>query len=270
MSSLYKPGRVSIIMPVYNGQRYIERALLSIVTQDYDNLELIVINDGSTDNTVEIAESILECSDIDWIIYDTSGPSAYTPMTLGYAFLSGIARSAGEYFTIHSYDNISLPGRFSKLMSILRLLGNDNDSPYGKEIHMGAAGDCNTNLTTYAATEGMDSMTRVLTDTAIMRKDYYMRQRAYIPLLINGGWDDELGIILAIFSLGDIVRTEEPLYLFRVGVENNLALNWDQRLEVIMAEQGYNMNEIRAGRYSYSQDRAPYYFSVIIGRRLGE
>ncbi len=47
---------VSIIMPVYNGERFIGEALDSILMQSYKNFELIVINDGSTDNTLEILQ----------------------------------------------------------------------------------------------------------------------------------------------------------------------------------------------------------------------
>ena len=45
---------VSIVIPVYNSEKYISRCLDSITNQTYDNLEIILINDGSTDNSIEI------------------------------------------------------------------------------------------------------------------------------------------------------------------------------------------------------------------------
>jgi len=48
---------VSIIMPTYNGEKYIKKALDSILGQNYTPIELIVVNDGSTDNTLKILES---------------------------------------------------------------------------------------------------------------------------------------------------------------------------------------------------------------------
>lgn len=45
---------ISVIIPVYNGELYIERCLLSVINQTYPNLELIVINDGSNDSTFNI------------------------------------------------------------------------------------------------------------------------------------------------------------------------------------------------------------------------
>ena len=53
---------VSIIIPTYNGSKRITRTLESIINQDYDNLEIIVVDDVSTDNTVEICKNVLEGS----------------------------------------------------------------------------------------------------------------------------------------------------------------------------------------------------------------
>lgn len=46
--------RISVLLPVYNSERYIKETLDSILIQDYDNFELIIVNDGSTDKTLDI------------------------------------------------------------------------------------------------------------------------------------------------------------------------------------------------------------------------
>ena len=45
---------VSIIVPVYNGEAYLERCVDSILGQQYEQIELILVNDGSTDNSLDI------------------------------------------------------------------------------------------------------------------------------------------------------------------------------------------------------------------------
>jgi glycosyltransferase involved in cell wall biosynthesis len=53
----YERPLVSVIIPVYNGERYLVEAIESVLSQDYRPLELIVVDDGSTDKTAEIARS---------------------------------------------------------------------------------------------------------------------------------------------------------------------------------------------------------------------
>ena len=45
---------VSVIVPVYNGEAYLERCVDSILEQQYEQIELILVNDGSTDNSLDI------------------------------------------------------------------------------------------------------------------------------------------------------------------------------------------------------------------------
>lgn len=52
--------KVSIIIPVYNGEKYLERCLNSIINQTYSNTEIIIINDGSTDKSLSIIEKYKE------------------------------------------------------------------------------------------------------------------------------------------------------------------------------------------------------------------
>ena len=51
---------VSIVIPVYNGSKYLKEAIDSAIGQTYRNIEIIVVNDGSTDNCEEICNRYLE------------------------------------------------------------------------------------------------------------------------------------------------------------------------------------------------------------------
>ncbi len=51
---------VSIIVPTYNGEKRIAKTLEALIAQDYANLEIIVVDDVSTDNTVSTARRVLE------------------------------------------------------------------------------------------------------------------------------------------------------------------------------------------------------------------
>lgn len=71
---MQSPLLVSVIMPVYNGEKYLAEAAESIRRQDYDSLELIIVDDGSTDRTPEIAQSL--DLNVRYERQPNSGPSA--------------------------------------------------------------------------------------------------------------------------------------------------------------------------------------------------
>ena len=54
---------VSIITPVYNGEKYIEKCIESVLNQTYKNLEIILVDDGSPDNCGKICDKLAERDD---------------------------------------------------------------------------------------------------------------------------------------------------------------------------------------------------------------
>lgn len=50
--------KISVIIPVYNGKKYIKTSIESVLDQPYKDIEVIVINDGSQDESLQIAENI--------------------------------------------------------------------------------------------------------------------------------------------------------------------------------------------------------------------
>ncbi len=93
---------VSVIIPLYNVEDYIENCLKSVFTQTYPNIEIIVINDQSTDNSREIAEKILKNSPFPYQLADNE-----MNIGLGYTRNHGIELSHGKYlFFLDSDDTI--------------------------------------------------------------------------------------------------------------------------------------------------------------------
>ena len=79
---------LSIIIPVYNGEKYIKRCLDSIFTQSFENYEVIIVNDGSTDNTKNILD---ELKNDKLKIYNNENHG------VSYSRNFGIEHSIGEY-----------------------------------------------------------------------------------------------------------------------------------------------------------------------------
>lgn len=62
-----KNSKVSVIMPVYNGEKYITEAIESVPSQTYRNFEVIIINNGSTDNSFARIEQYLNLPGVEYM-----------------------------------------------------------------------------------------------------------------------------------------------------------------------------------------------------------
>ena len=94
---------LSVLMPVYNGRDYLRPAIDSILAQTYKDFELIIVNDGSTDDTISI---INEYSDPRIICITQNNQGVARSLN------NGLEIARGKYVRRHDADDISLPGSF--------------------------------------------------------------------------------------------------------------------------------------------------------------
>lgn len=121
-ASSFNP-KVSIIIPVYNGEKYLEEAILSALSQDYTNFEIIIVNDGSQDSTAAIAEDYAKRYDqIKYFSKENGGCGS----ALNYA----LDKLTGEYFSWLSHDDVYLPNKLSEQIAILNKLENKDTILY--------------------------------------------------------------------------------------------------------------------------------------------
>jgi glycosyltransferase involved in cell wall biosynthesis len=104
--------RVSVVMAVYNAERYLNEAIRSILGQTYDDFEFIIIDDGSTDRSSAMLTSFAE---VDRRLNVHRQPNSGLIASLNKA--CGLAR--GAYVARMDADDISLPGRFEKQVQYL-------------------------------------------------------------------------------------------------------------------------------------------------------
>jgi len=114
---------ISIVIPVYNGANYLAEAIDSALGQTYAALEVIVVDDGSTDDgaTRRIAEGY--GTRIRYIRQENGG--------CGAALNTGIAAMSGAYFSWLSHDDAYPPDKLARQVEILRGLGNRETIIYG-------------------------------------------------------------------------------------------------------------------------------------------
>ena len=104
-------------MTVFNGERFLREAVESCLAQTYDNLELIIIDDGSTDNSFAIINSFKDHRIILLLNESNKGQS--------YSRNRGIKESSGEYIAIMDADDVAYPNRFQKQLDFLKLNNED-------------------------------------------------------------------------------------------------------------------------------------------------
>ena len=105
--------KISVIIPVYNGQATIERAGRSVLEQEYPNVELILVNDGSSDGTQAVLERIAkEYDNVIAVCQENGGVSK--------ARNTGIERSSGEYIMFLDADDELAPGVLAKMMELAK------------------------------------------------------------------------------------------------------------------------------------------------------
>lgn len=101
---------VSIVMPVKDGAEFVGQAIESLLNQTFTDFELIVINDGSTDRSVQVIEQFKD-SRVTLLSQENQGVSKTSNR--------GLALCRGKYITRHDHDDLSSPTRFAKQVQYL-------------------------------------------------------------------------------------------------------------------------------------------------------
>lgn len=105
--------KVSIILPTFNGEKYIEESINSILHQTYKNWELIIVNDASNDNTQDIINKFAEQSFKITVIQNDKNLRLPASLNIGFK------KATGEYFTWTSDDNIYKENAIEKMVKYL-------------------------------------------------------------------------------------------------------------------------------------------------------
>ncbi len=114
MANDHIPGRCSMICVSYNHETFAEAALQSIFQQDYPDIEIIIVDDGSTDQTVQVLEKALSESPFpsDLIAQENTG-------NVGLNCNRALDRARGEFIGFLSFDDILVSGSISKKIALL-------------------------------------------------------------------------------------------------------------------------------------------------------
>ena len=114
---MIEKDKISVVVPIYNVEKYLERCINSIIKQTYKNLEIILVDDGSTDNSGKIADKYKKIDDRIKVIHKNNGG-------LSDARNKGIRMASGKYISFIDSDDYIAEDMISYLYKLIK----DNNS----------------------------------------------------------------------------------------------------------------------------------------------
>ena len=221
---------ISIIIPVYNSEKYLEAALESAKEQSYRNIEVILVDDGSTDSSPKICDEYAACDSRFKVIHQkNSGPSA--------ARNRGVEEARGEYITFFDNDDL-LHKDFIKHLYELCLeydcdialtksfpFLDESEIPYGEPEKKLMFMD-NRQLSTQLVDMGWTGL--AVTMAKLFKRELFEAIRFNEKRIIG---DDDSTIYLIFWEAKKAVLFEAPLYFYRSKrkgsiTHSNYKLSW--------------------------------------------
>jgi glycosyltransferase involved in cell wall biosynthesis len=229
---------VSVIIPFYNRERFLERAISSILQQTYKNIEILLINDGSNDKSEEIARSF----------EDSRIKNHQMPINAGISNTRnvGLRLARGELIAPMDSDDYAYPDRISKTVD--SILDNPNVVVVGtqcvkvigkyriRQKHPASDDEIKANLLRSDGSAMVHSST-------IMRRSFITRHRIFYPSTLRGV-DHEiwLRIMLAGGDFSNIKDHEHAYYRHGENttanpdlVSYNRKRRWEYRAKFLLA-----------------------------------
>lgn len=257
--------QISIILPTFNDEKYLEASIISIIEQEFENFELIIINDGSTDNSEKIINKFLNDKRIVYIKNEIN-QGIVKSLNLG------LELAKGDYIARFDGDDIALKNRL--LVQKKFLDEHDDIFLVGSSVividengkHLGLMRKKNN----YKKLAKILPFTNSLVHPSIIfrnNKKYKYREKAI--------YSEDYDLYLRILSDGyNITNIEEPLIKYRVHTESicsnkgktqeivnkNIRKWYRERLNKI--EESYNKFNLDVDLNEYV-DKTSYYKRMI-------
>jgi glycosyltransferase involved in cell wall biosynthesis len=204
------PPRVSVLLPVYNAERYVAEALRSIVTQTFTDFELLIVDDGSTDSSRAILERFAAQ---DPRIRLVSRPNTGYLLALN----EMLARARGEYVARMDADDVALPARFDRQVRYLD--ENPECVLVGSRVTLIDPDGAPITVTRNALNhEQIDASLMECGEQTVYHPSIMFRRQVVLDL---GGYrpecytSEDVDLFLRLAEVGQIVNLPEPLLKYR-------------------------------------------------------
>ncbi|PEC23566.1 glycosyltransferase family 2 protein [Bacillus cereus] len=212
---------VSVIVPLYNAEKYIEETMESILNQTYKNIEIVIVDDGSKDQSSFIVKNLEKKypQQIKYILQENQGVSV--------ARNTGIENASGEYISFLDSDDLWHPTKIEKQIESMHK--NNMDACYcGYMNFYEETGEKVENTTNFVK----GNMTKAFlthqvfaqTSTWIFKKSIVMNHN--IRFTPGCSWGEDLEFLFKLMSVTDVCYVDEYLTYYRILSGGNLSSNY--------------------------------------------
>jgi glycosyltransferase involved in cell wall biosynthesis len=207
---------ISVVMPAYNSAQFIPEAIESILNQSVRDFELLIVDDGSTDDTLSIASKYAEYDARVRLIQSGHGGASRARNT-------GIEHAQYDWIALMDADDVSLPDRLEKQLAAAcsnsrvvawgtyALLINSQ----GQRLGFSKTGP--TTEVEFHELRSNNELATVITATALMKKAAFLQVGPYDPFFDP---TEDLELFERLATVGPILAVPEPLYLRRIHKSN--------------------------------------------------
>ena len=218
---------VSVVLPAYNHARYVAQAIASVASQRYPNIELIVIDDGSTDGSAAvIAEALTRVTcPVRFIVRENRG----APATLN----EGAALARGRYLAFLNSDDYYAPDRIASLVEDIAggnaawgfsLVSNAPDDGEASGPAATGAVDFLQKQRNFMGTQPhsftlVDFNIAISSGNLFVERDFFFSAGGFRDYRYNHDWD----FCLRAAAFAEPVVVDRPLYFYRVHAQNTIA-----------------------------------------------
>lgn len=224
--------KISVILPAYNAEKYLQKAVQSILAQTYTGFELLIIEDGSTDNTSAIANAAAE--------KDPRIRILTNPQNLGLTptLNTGLGEASGEFIARQDADDTSEPNRFALQVEYLQT-----------HSEVGLVGCCNFEMQADGSRRKKSAQLQSPTFADLQQRNYFVHSSVMMrkSVLDKVGFYDpvfthceDYELWLRIAKISQCVNLQEWLVTHRKHADSVSAENF--KLQTLIAMYAVQMH----------------------------
>lgn len=235
-----RDGRVSVVVPTFNHRAYVLATVASVFAQTHRDIELIVVNDGSPDDTADLVRPLAEAGRLHYVEQPNAG--------VGAARNRGLALVTGEFVSFLDDDDLWLPDSVECLAAALRAQP-DAVMAYGDARRLEADGQTRP--------QRLEQRPAGDAHRAFRRRNWLsspgqalMRTRAVLAI---GGFDpqiwgsDDWDCYIRLARRGDFVYRQRPILDYRIHLTNasrRAVVHARNHLKVVRKHIGWDLPEL--------------------------